>query len=221
MSDADRQSRIHRYEGDDIEVTWDKGRCLHVANCVHGLGEVFDPDRRPWVMPDAESADQVAATVLACPTGALQFRRTDGGPQEPTPGENRCQPAADGPLYVRGQVRIEDADGETILEDTRVAFCRCGASSIKPFCDNSHRKSGFGDGGDGPQRQVAETVPEGALRVVVSPDGPLLFRGPVEIRRQDGTPMARGESYALCRCGASKEKPFCDGSHAEVGFTAG
>lgn len=50
----------------------------------------------------------------------------------------------DGPLIVRGQVEIIDADGRVIEPQRRtVALCRCGASLIKPWCDGTHKLSGF------------------------------------------------------------------------------
>lgn len=50
----------------------------------------------------------------------------------------------DGPLLVRGAVRIESADGDAIEPNRRtVALCRCGVSSIKPFCDGSHKAVHF------------------------------------------------------------------------------
>lgn len=53
------------------------------------------------------------------------------------------------------------------------------------------------------------------------PDGPLLVRGPVDIIGVDGLPVpGQRPTMALCRCGASARKPFCDGSHAAIGFTA-
>ena len=54
-------------------------------------------------------------------------------------------PMPDGPLYVRGCVQLRSADGKVIVEDMRLALCRCGQSHNKPFCDNSHRGSGFKD----------------------------------------------------------------------------
>jgi CDGSH-type Zn-finger protein/uncharacterized Fe-S cluster protein YjdI len=134
------------YATDAIEVHWEPRLCIHVKNCVRGLGEVFDPDARPWVQVDAASADAIAATVLTCPTGALHFRRLDGGPQEEPPAETAVEARPNGPLFVRGRVRIEGADGQVVREDTRVALCRCGASENKPFCDGSHRRIGFTTG---------------------------------------------------------------------------
>lgn len=53
----------------------------------------------------------------------------------------------------------------------------------------------------------------------VSKDGPLEVRGGVGLNNPDGPGPRSGDHYALCRCGASKNKPFCDGSHSKVGFS--
>jgi uncharacterized Fe-S cluster protein YjdI/CDGSH-type Zn-finger protein len=132
------------YAGEGIEVHWEPRLCIHSRNCVRNLGAVFDPERRPWIDPDAADPDAVAAAVITCPTGALHFRRTDGGPQEEA-DELTVTPTPKGPLFLRGHVRIQGADGDVIREDTRVALCRCGASANKPFCDGSHRRIGFDD----------------------------------------------------------------------------
>jgi CDGSH-type Zn-finger protein len=114
-----------------------------VRNCVRRLPQVFNPEVRPWVVVDAADADTVAATIESCPTGALHYRRLDGGLQEQPPAETTVEPRPNGPLFVRGSVRIVDPDGHLIREDTRVALCRCGASENKPFCDGSHLRIGF------------------------------------------------------------------------------
>ncbi len=104
---------------------------------------MFVPEARPWIVVDAADADAVAATIETCPTGALHYRRLDGGRQEQRPTETTMEPGPNGPLFVRGPVRIVGSDGQLIREDTRVALCRCGASENKPFCDGSHRRVGF------------------------------------------------------------------------------
>jgi uncharacterized Fe-S cluster protein YjdI/CDGSH-type Zn-finger protein len=144
MSTEAQRGPARVYEGEGIEVYWEPRLCIHTRNCVRNLGAVFDPERRPWVDPDAADADSVAAAVMTCPTGALHFRRIDGGPQEEG-GELTVTPTRKGPLFLRGKVRIQDADGRVIREDTRVALCRCGASANKPFCDGSHNRIGFDD----------------------------------------------------------------------------
>lgn len=133
-----------RVYGDErIEVRWEPRLCIHVKNCVHRLGAVFDPERRPWIDVTAAEADEIAETVLSCPTGALHFRRLDGGPQEEPIDQPTVVPRTDGPLFLRGQFRIEDSEGNLLREDTRLALCRCGASGNKPFCDGSHLRIGF------------------------------------------------------------------------------
>lgn len=77
--------------------------------------------------------------------GALHFERLDVGPQEPLPEELTIEARPNGPLYVRGRVRLVGRGGELIREDTRVALCRCGHSANKPFLDGSHRRVGFSD----------------------------------------------------------------------------
>jgi CDGSH-type Zn-finger protein len=114
-----------------------------VRNCVRGLRQVFNPEARPWVAVDAADADAIAATIETCPTGALHYRRLDGGRQEQPQEDTTVEPRPNGPLFVRGLVRIVDPDGQLIREDTRLVLCRCGASGNKPFCDGSHRRVGF------------------------------------------------------------------------------
>jgi uncharacterized Fe-S cluster protein YjdI len=131
------------YEGEAIEIDWEPRLCIHMRNCVRALPNVFLPDARPWVAVNAADAAAIAAAVEACPTGALHYRRLDGGPQEVAPEELTIDPRPNGPLFIRGRVRIGDPDGQAVREDTRVALCRCGASENKPFCDGSHRRIGF------------------------------------------------------------------------------
>ena len=103
---------------------------------------MFDPTARPWVEIEGADPDEIAETVLLCPTGALHFERLDDGPQEEPWEPTVVEPRANGPLFVRGRLSITTPDGE-VREDTRVALCRCGGSGNKPFCDNTHRTIGF------------------------------------------------------------------------------
>jgi len=63
------------YESDDIIVTFDPDVCIHSGVCVRGLPDVFDIKRKRWIRPELEAADVVAAQVMKCPSGALQFVR--------------------------------------------------------------------------------------------------------------------------------------------------
>jgi CDGSH-type Zn-finger protein/uncharacterized Fe-S cluster protein YjdI len=212
---------IHQYAGEEIEVSYDVQRCTHARECVKRLPAVFDPDERPWIDPDGADVDDLRGVIMQCPTGALQFERRDGGPSEPVPEANTVTVVPDGPLHLRGDIEITDPDGEVVLEDTRVALCRCGASQNKPLCDDSHADVDFrADGRIGDDRSQVDDDPGIAvLRVRTRPDGPVTLEGEFEIRGTDPGSSVHGTETALCRCGGSEDKPFCDGSHVEGGFS--
>lgn len=143
------------YQGDGFTVTWDADVCIHSTKCWRTLPGVFKPREKPWVHAEGAPGNVVEAVIANCPSGALGFawngEQAEGAqdsPAEPVEGAvTIVSVGSDGPLEVRGAVRIEAADG-TLIEQTERAFlCRCGASSRKPFCDGSHRKIGFSDSG--------------------------------------------------------------------------
>jgi uncharacterized Fe-S cluster protein YjdI len=153
---AERTHVRKDYATDAIVVHWDSARCIHSANCLNALPAVFDVRRRPWVRTAEASADEVAAAVDTCPSGALTYTRRDGGrqgpaarPAAPEAHEDRVETPVvialrpDGPLVVEGPVRIELARGEVLEVTERAFLCRCGNSRTKPFCDGTHKKVGF------------------------------------------------------------------------------
>jgi len=143
--------RVCHYTSDDIDVSYDARRCIHAEECVRGLPTVFDTARRPWILPSAASADEIARVIERCPSGALHFERRDGGrPEAPQPSTT-IVPTAGGPLYVRGLVQLRSANGKSVFEDVRMALCRCGQSKNKPFRDNSHFAANFVDAGAIPE----------------------------------------------------------------------
>ncbi|GAB4442292.1 MAG: CDGSH iron-sulfur domain-containing protein [Anaerolineae bacterium] len=214
------QAMDKRYRGEAVDVTFNLGRCIHSAVCLQRLGQVFDTGKRPWIMADNASADEVAAAVAQCPSGALHFERKDGGAEEPLPGENVILARPNGPLQLLGNLSIQ---GETVAieQETRATLCRCGASQNKPFCDNSHRQVGFqARGGVEQPQQLQAVATDGQLKITPLANGPLLLEGGYEIRDARGEVLARGNKTALCRCGHSANKPFCDGTHRRVEFAA-
>jgi hypothetical protein len=84
--------------------------------------------------------------VRNCPSGALEMRpEADGEQLEPALPVS-IGVVRDGPLWVRGSVEVESADGESYEVRNRMTLCRCGHSQTKPFCDGSHHNVGFRDG---------------------------------------------------------------------------
>jgi len=207
------------YTGGEAVVSYDAKRCIHAAECVHGLPGVFNPDARPWINPDGAPVEELAQVVARCPTGALRLTFRDGRAAEGPPAANTASVCADGPVYLRGRLTVADAEGTISLQETRVALCRCGASRNKPFCDGSHEQAGFKDPGK-VSGKIETMAPGGALKLTLIKNGPVQADGVLEIAGSEGTPGYRGRQCWLCRCGASKNKPFCDGSHNGIGFKA-
>ncbi|MBM3393314.1 MAG: CDGSH iron-sulfur domain-containing protein [Betaproteobacteria bacterium] len=132
---------------------------------------------------------------------------------------NKVTLGVDGPLHFSGTIDLLAADGQFIKQEQEVWMCRCGASKNKPYCDGSHRGSGFRDTAL-PARTEFGEAGTGGLCVTLRADGPLKCVGPLQIDDAAGATVWRGEDTALCRCGASTRKPFCDGSHRQTGFKA-
>ena len=120
----------------------------------------------------------------------------------------------DGPNVVTGDLAVVTAS--RVREMKTAVLCRCGHSSDKPFCDGSHVKNGFADAARFAARPGAAA---GVGRVTITPiaDGPNRCEGPLTIRDADGRTF-ESDSSLLCRCGGSHHKPFCDGTHEEIGF---
>jgi uncharacterized Fe-S cluster protein YjdI len=141
MMSAPQRVGPREYATDEIVVEWHPTLCFHSQNCVRALPAVFNSQRRPWIDPNAANADEIASAVDACPSGALRWRRP-GGKVVPPTATIEVTPSHDGPLLVRGPIRVVQSDGTT-EELPRAAFCRCGQSGNKPFCDGTHREVGF------------------------------------------------------------------------------
>lgn len=211
---------VHTFSGAEVDVTWDSRLCIHVGECGRAEGDLFVGGRKPWCQPDLVSADEVAQVVERCPTGALAYTRKDGGPAEAAPARNTVTVANNGPLYVTGDLRVAGAADDMPGTRTRVALCRCGQSANKPFCDGRHEKVGFVDRGAIGSVGKGVEADGGVLEIKRAKNGPLLLSGNVEIRAGSGRVAWRGTKAALCRCGQSGNKPFCDGSHVGAGFEA-
>lgn len=212
-------AEVVTYEGKEATVRWDGNLCIHVGECGRADCPLFVAGRDPWAQPDAVSIEEVVEVVERCPTGALSYERHDGGPAESPQGTNQVFVTNQGPLYLRGRLKIAGASEEQTGLRTRAALCRCGASKNKPFCDNSHESADFDDRGAVGKMGELDSATEGdVLEVSLAEDGPLLLKGPVEVVAASGRVAWRGSKCALCRCGQSKNKPFCDGSHRAAGF---
>jgi len=212
------KQKVFEYPGARATVRWHGRLCIHIAECGRAKGDLFIGGRQPWCQPDLVSDDEVIDVVLRCPTGALTVDYADGSRVETAESENTVHVAYNGPLFVRGDLTIEGAPDAAPGLKYRAALCRCGKSANKPFCDNSHEKAGFQDYGAVGETGDADAPRGGQLSIKPVKNGPLLLNGNLKIVGSSGRQAWHGSKTALCRCGASNNKPFCDGQHKKVGF---
>ncbi|MBN2416817.1 CDGSH iron-sulfur domain-containing protein [bacterium] len=213
------KERTIRYKGTDLDIYFTIDRCTHYAACLQGSPDVFDTSREPWIIADNDTVDNVAEVIISCPTGALHFKRKDGGPEERAPERNSIKLRKNGPMFVHGDLEIRNHDNSLILTDTRLALCRCGKSTIMPLCDNSHFASYFDKTAEYTKKETAAIPGKGTLVITLTKNGPFSFAGPLELLDPRGEVLFSGEKALICRCGRSESQPFCDGSHTKAGFT--
>jgi CDGSH-type Zn-finger protein/uncharacterized Fe-S cluster protein YjdI len=217
------KEKIFSYSTDKVNVTWDKQRCIHAEECVHGLPNVFDPNKKPWIQPENASVDELTDVVKQCPTGALHYELKKEESTEQPPEQNVITIEKDGPIYIHGEVVIRDSDENIVLKDTRVAMCRCGKSKNKPLCDNSHIDADFkADTTYNVERLRTDPVEGkgGELSIKLFDNAPFLVQGNYDLVGEETGSETCSKKMSFCRCGASQTKPFCDGSHKEAGFVS-
>ncbi|HRE64819.1 MAG TPA: (4Fe-4S)-binding protein [Ferruginibacter sp.] len=66
-----------RYSNGDITVVWQSGKCIHSANCVKNLPQVFNTKASPWINVENAFTEEIIATVNKCPSGALSIIRNN------------------------------------------------------------------------------------------------------------------------------------------------
>ncbi len=133
-------SKARAYSAPRVTVFYDKERCLHFAECIRGLPEVFDARKRPWIQPENASAEEVAEVVRRCPSGALHYSLKEGPPEEPEQ-PTRVGFVADGPINLRGDLSIDVPAGR--MREVRASVCRCGRTENEPFCDKACSRTGW------------------------------------------------------------------------------
>jgi CDGSH-type Zn-finger protein/uncharacterized Fe-S cluster protein YjdI len=205
--------------GRDVTIRFDARRCIHSRNCVLGHPEVYVPNvKGDWLHPDSARADVVMHTALTCPSGAIRVSRNDGSASSDTPPTvNTVRIRENGPLAIEAELQIKGEAQAT----PRATLCRCGQSKMKPFCDGAHAAAGFLATGEPAAKEFAALeVRNGPLNVAPQPNGPLMVTGNLEIVSGTGHTTDKVTRTWLCRCGESKNKPYCDGSHKAAGFTA-
>lgn len=135
-----------KYSNGEITIVWKPNQCIHSTNCFKGLPEVFDPRKRPWTTPENSTTERIIEQIKKCPSGALSYSH-NGENKETGEKQNNgfIEVAENGPLLFHGDIVIKEKNGNLLTRNNVTAFCRCGGSANKPFCDGSHKKIDFKD----------------------------------------------------------------------------
>lgn len=132
------------YSNGEVTVGWEADKCIHSAICVKGLPNVFRPKVRPWISINEAETDLIVNQVKQCPSGALSFyMNNDKDETIEETLKTKVEVLENGPLIVYGTLKITHKDGATEVKNKTTAFCRCGASENKPYCDGTHVKNDF------------------------------------------------------------------------------
>lgn len=135
--------KTKEYSNGEVTIVWKPEACIHSGICVRGLGDVFKPKEKPWVKIDAASTEDLIQQVKACPSGALSYYMNDSENKESEQLETKVEVLKDGPLLVYGTLKVTHRDGREETKNRTTAFCRCGASQNKPYCDGAHVDTHF------------------------------------------------------------------------------
>jgi uncharacterized Fe-S cluster protein YjdI len=140
-------SKEHTYSNGEIDIVGKPDSCIHSKKCWVGLRAVFQPGERPWIRADAASTAAIKAQIDQCPSGALSYRDRKATEPSPSavPATMEVELTPNGPLMVKSPCVVKHSDGREEVRERTTAFCRCGASANKPYCDGAHRRIGFTD----------------------------------------------------------------------------
>lgn len=209
--------------GKEAKIHFNAQKCIHSRSCVLSHPDVFVPNAvGAWIHPDAQSVAELMRIAQNCPSGAITVVRHSAGTEATAdsnglPIVNTVRVRENGPLAVEAKLLV---NGQP-QANPRATLCRCGQSRSKPFCDGSHGAAAFVATGEPATAAFsALAVRNGPLDVQPVPNGPLRVVGNLEVVSGTGRTCNKLSETYLCRCGHSKNKPYCDGSHKAAGFEA-
>ena len=208
--------KIKRYGAGQLIISYDESRCIFARQCENRLPSVFNRSDDPWIEPEnADQPELVTQAVEHCPSGALTYKfLAPGSPREKPDREATCRIQPNGPLHFRGDMHLFAEDRSLTGSETRLALCRCGHSKNKPHCDNQCREQGFQDLGQIPVNS-RDPRPNFQTHLQIRPikNGPLEVEGNLTVLDEYSNWQTQEDKTRLCRCGQSRNKPYCDNSH--------
>lgn len=131
-----------KYTNGDLTIIWKPHLCIHSRNCVKALPKVYNPAERPWIKAENATIEELRAQISTCPSGALSHSMENEKQNNATILETKIETRKNGPLLVHGDLSVTHNEN-TERKGRITAFCRCGASENKPYCDGNHNKIEF------------------------------------------------------------------------------
>jgi uncharacterized Fe-S cluster protein YjdI len=126
-----------------VTVVWKPDLCIHSGICVKGLPDVFRPKVRPWIRLENANTEDLINQVKRCPSGALSYYLNEAKEDNTKTIKTKVEVLENGPLLVYGALEVITKNGIEDIKNKTTAFCRCGASKNKPYCDGTHSKINF------------------------------------------------------------------------------
>jgi CDGSH-type Zn-finger protein len=143
LSDGSLDRRVD-YRGPTITIHDNRGICAHAGFCTDNLRAVWKLGQEPWIEPDGAAAEEIAAVVRMCPSGALSYS-IDGVEHREQERPPAILVSRNGPYFVTGGIELVGAAWGQGASLEHFTLCRCGQSRNKPFCDGSHWTAEFDD----------------------------------------------------------------------------
>ena len=135
------QIKQKEYTHDGFTIIWKPEKCIHSGVCVKKLPKVYHPKEKPWITMENASERELREQIDACPSGALSYKGFSSNKESGV----SIELMKNGPMMIIGACELTQKDGTKQNLSGTNAFCRCGASKNKPFCDGSHTKIDFKD----------------------------------------------------------------------------
>lgn len=66
------------YSNDDLTIVWESGKCIHAAECVKSLPQVYRPKEKPWIRIENATTEELKTQIHKCPNGALSYYLKNG-----------------------------------------------------------------------------------------------------------------------------------------------
>ncbi|NOY48430.1 MAG: hypothetical protein GXO84_09625 [Chlorobi bacterium] len=134
---------IKEYSNGELTVIWKPKSCIHAAECIKQLPNVYNPNAKPWITIENATTDALKSQIDACPSGALSYKLNNVEKSIKMETKTKIDVLENGPLLVHGTMEVTNSNGEKEIKEKTTAFCRCGVSQNKPYCDGAHKKAEF------------------------------------------------------------------------------